>query len=223
MAQFMPLGDRDEIPAETNPCPVLFVPLSPGPLLQPIRCIWMPVSGSALGSITMTVFTHVCACVWKYTREPTAVCMCPRTRIPRSIWERRHDGGRALSLCCGSKRHLGHGVRETCFKRWKLKDPLDINVFFFIKSEKGTVYMISVHHLATLNYILIDSWSYLLLCTRIKKNSGIWIICKFLLLTGVRGRVLSEHILRTLGNYRQTWDKCQTEQMKQAPQPSEKH
>lgn len=29
--------------------------------------------------------------------------------------------------------------------------------------------------------------------------------------------VLSEHILRTLGNYRQTWDKCQTEQMKQAP------
>lgn len=82
--------------------------------------------------------------------------------------------------------------------------------------------MISVSY-ATLNYILIDSWSYLLLCTYIKKTSGIWIIFQNFLLTGVMGRVLSENILRTLGNYRQTWDKCQTEQMKQAPPPSEKH
>lgn len=56
-----------------------------------------------------------------------------------------------------------------------------------------------------------------------KKKSGIWIICKFFIINWGYGKVLSAHILRTLGNYRQTWDKCQTEQMKQAPQPSEKH
>ena len=49
--------------------------------------------------------------------------------------------------------------------------------FFFVKvfcllnqRKKDTVYMISVNHMATLTYILIHSWSYLLVCTSIKKK-----------------------------------------------------
>lgn len=49
-----------------------------------------------------------------------------------------------------------------------------VKIFKLNQKKKDTVYMISVNHMATLTYILIHSWSYLLLCTSIKKKTQVF-------------------------------------------------